>query len=757
MRFGRSLLACTLLLPSLLHSENFPASVKALNAWLPQRLAAQQNPGFVIALTRRDTTIYRQAFGNWKTENSIRAASLTKMFTAIAVMQLVDDGRLDLDSPVSRYLPELRPGNPFPGEPTIRHLLAHHSGLVREPLLGNYFDPRPATLVATVASLSRSTIIHEPGQRMKYSNAGYAVLGRVLEKVGGEEWDARLQSRVLNPLGMKSAGLKLNDAVRRNLPPGEMWAMDGRRFPAPAFDFGMGPAIGLHANIDDLARFTRWLLQPHAAPLLRNETRTQMFQRQFGSMYGLGFQISALDGHAVYGHDGVNYGVATVLLANPGTGFGCVAASAQDSSNDFVRSICQQALRWLQQEQKLQPLTPAMLSEPLSKEEIDRYTGRFLTEKGRRVNTIALNGRLWKRADNEAQWCELRRVDKAIIGDGLLCQQPEQFPHRWTREKAPPFKELPPAFSVLLGDYGPDHTMITLFEERGLLHAQVEWHDAYPLQAGKDPDTFLFPDYGLYSGESLRIERLTNGTVKNIHLSGIAFPRRNYPRHAEIFKGINGNIARLRKLAEATPMPDFPDPGQTTPQLVNLRRVDPTMRFDIRYAGVRNFLGLPVYASPDAWLEKSAAEALRRVNFRLRRQFLQLMVLDAYRPWHVTKIFRDATPPHLHDYVADPAKGSRHNRGCAVDVTLFDLRRMMEVPMVSGFDEMNHRAWPLNPGGTEYQRHYRDLLRRSMEAEGFTVNPMEWWHFDCKDWEQFRPDNRSFAELSSPPKAKPQR
>jgi D-alanyl-D-alanine dipeptidase len=149
-----------------------------------------------------------------------------------------------------------------------------------------------------------------------------------------------------------------------------------------------------------------------------------------------------------------------------------------------------------------------------------------------------------------------------------------------------------------------------------------------------------------------------------------------------------------------------------------------------------------------AYLQRPAAEALKRVHDRLSEHGYGLLIYDAYRPWHVTKMFWDATPEKYHNFVADPAKGSRHNRGCAVDLTLYDLKTGKPVEMVSGYDEFSDRAFPDYPGGTSRQRWHRDLLRRAMQAEGFSVYEAEWWHFDYKDWQKYPILNKTFEELA---------
>ncbi len=177
------------------------------------------------------------------------------------------------------------------------------------------------------------------------------------------------------------------------------------------------------------------------------------------------------------------------------------------------------------------------------------------------------------------------------------------------------------------------------------------------------------------------------------------------------------------------------DPQATRPpDLVELVTLDATIHLDIRYATTNNFMKQRFYSEARAFLQRPAAEALVRVHRSLAKSGYGLVVFDGFRPWSVTRAFWDATPPAKRHFVANPAKGSRHNRGCAVDLSLYDLRTGLQVEMPSDYDEMTERAYPGYAGGTSEQRRRRDLLRAAMEAEGFTVNEFEWWHFDYRDW-----------------------
>ena len=171
--------------------------------------------------------------------------------------------------------------------------------------------------------------------------------------------------------------------------------------------------------------------------------------------------------------------------------------------------------------------------------------------------------------------------------------------------------------------------------------------------------------------------------------------------------------------------------------LVELVKMDPTIKLDIRYATANNFIGQPVYKEARAFLQAPAAAALANVSRKAKQHGFGLLVFDGYRPLQVTQLFWDLTPPDKRKFVANPKNGSRHNRGCAVDLSFYDLKTGKEVEMPSGYDEMNEKAYPNYTGGTKEQRERRDLLISLMHAEGFIVNSVEWWHYDYKDWMKY--------------------
>lgn len=181
--------------------------------------------------------------------------------------------------------------------------------------------------------------------------------------------------------------------------------------------------------------------------------------------------------------------------------------------------------------------------------------------------------------------------------------------------------------------------------------------------------------------------------------------------------------------------------------LIELINLDTSFKLDVRYARTDNFVGKVVYPEARVFLQRPAAEAVLRVHKKLAEMGYGIMLYDGYRPWSVTKLFWEVTPEDKRMFVANPERGSKHNRGCAVDLTIYDLKTGKPLPMPSDYDEFSERASPDYAGGTEEERSNRDLLRRLMEAEGFIVNDNEWWHFDFKDWESYGIYDIPFSEI----------
>lgn len=184
------------------------------------------------------------------------------------------------------------------------------------------------------------------------------------------------------------------------------------------------------------------------------------------------------------------------------------------------------------------------------------------------------------------------------------------------------------------------------------------------------------------------------------------------------------------------------DAGQC---LVDLALVIPSLQLDIKYAGTDNFTGEQHYPKPRAYLRRAAADALQAAQQALMQQGLGILVFDAYRPYSVTLRLWE----FLHDerYVAAPWTGSRHNRGCAVDMTLIDLESGETLAMPTGYDDFSERAHHHYSDLPEDVLHNRRLLVNVMREHGFEPLPTEWWHFDFSGWENYALLDLPFAAL----------
>jgi D-alanyl-D-alanine dipeptidase len=339
----------------------------------------------------------------------------------------------------------------------------------------------------------------------------------------------------------------------------------------------------------------------------------------------------------------------------------------------------------------------------------------------------------------------------AALGALAACQA---TPAGSTRAPAPAALTLgpdvvpapPPArWLGLLGEYGPDaRPRIVLERDRALVLHSGPTDEA---NLADLPDGgFRRTGGGVVSGASFT--RDTTGRATRLLLGDTALARRQVgPESGNQLVIVPVRpIAELRREALASRPPVERGPFHPS-DLVELTRLDPTIKLEIRYATSNNLFGTPFYSQARAFLQRPAAEAVVRANATLRPYGYGLLVHDGYRPWYVTKMFWDASPADKHIFVADPATGSKHNRGAAVDLTLYELATGAPVEMVSTYDETSPRAYPDYPGGTSRQRWHRALLRRAMEAQGFTVYEAEWWHFDYKDWRGYAIGNVDFAEI----------
>lgn len=752
--------------PEVPAAESAREWVERLDPWLESLVERHQLPALSIALVDDQAIVWARGYGLADPARRIpataetvhRAGSVSKLMTDLAVMRLVEQGKLDLDRPVADFVPEFRPKNPFDAPITLRHLMAHRSGLVREPPRGNYFDPDPIPLADVVRGLEATTLVYPPGAKTKYSNAGLAVVGLAVEHASGRPFPDAVRELVLEPIGMTRSRFRIDPALAK----ARMWTYHGRAFPAPRFPFGMGPAAELEASVLDLARFIAWINRG-GGEVVRPETLAAMFQPQFAEEgkpappFGLGFAVGKLGEERKVGHSGAVYGFATDVAALPDEKLGVAVIITRDCANGLAGRIADAALSGLLAKRKGKEFPPLAAPEPIPDAKARELAGLYRSEEGdlrifphrdqlvltglgptRRDLALGQEGKIFAGGI-------LGPVDELTVVPGEPGVAIRGRNYRRVEPNRP--EEAPKALAGLIGEYGWDHLPLIILEDEGRLYALIEWFFLYPL-AAKGDDIFAFPDWGMYQDEAIAFRRGPSGRATEAVAAGIRMPRR-------VISGEDGGtfkveptrtIEELREAAlKATP-PTQPE-GLLPADLVDLATLAPTIKFDIRYATTNNFMGTAFYSRPGAYMQRPAAEALLRAHEKLAKEGFGLLIHDAYRPWAVTKMFWDGVPDQFHGFVADPSKGSKHNRGCAVDLTLYHLETGKPAMMVSGYDEFSDRAYPDYPGGTSAERWRRALLRSAMEAEGFAVDLGEWWHYDFKDWKRYPVLNSSFEQL----------
>jgi CubicO group peptidase (beta-lactamase class C family)/D-alanyl-D-alanine dipeptidase len=753
--------------------QDYRAVQRVLEQFIEDEIESKQLPALSIALVEDQEIVWASGFGYADPADSVlasaqtvyRVGSVSKLFTDIAIMQLVERDELDLDAPITTYLPDFGPENSSGKPITLRQLMSHRSGLVREPPVGHYFDPTEPSLAQTVSSLNNTELVYAPETVAKYSNAAIAAVGYVLERTQQEPFASYLTRTVLEPLGMANSAFEPDAGIVSNLAKGFMWTLDGRVFEAPTFGLGMAPAGSMYSTVEDLARFISALLaggEGVAGRILSQATLERMWTPQYAepnatSGFGIGFGVSDFLGFRRVGHNGAIYGFATELAVLPEEKIGVAVVTTKDFANSIAARVANAALEAMLDVRAGREPSVLRSTDPVSPDLARQLRGRYRS-KDTGVELSEWAGRLFLQGDVGGARAEVR-----AFGDTLVVDDVHAFGIRLVpvesgivfggdtlvrvqdRRPAP----APSEWSGLIGEYGWDHNTLYVLERDGALNVLIEWLLYYPLEQ-VSRDEFKFPPGGLYAGERVVFTRDEDGRAGGVVAGGVSFERRAVG--AEVGETFRiepvAPVEGLREVALAAD-PPIESGLFREPDLTELVGLDSTFQLDVRYASTNNFMSAVFYDEPRAFLQRPAAEALVRAHRQLEYFGFRLLIHDAYRPWYVTKMFWDATPEEHKLFVANPASGSRHNRGSAVDMTLFDLQTGRPVEMVGGYDEFSERSYARYPGGTSSQRWLRDLLRRVVEAEDFTVYEFEWWHFDHEDWAEYPILNQTFAEIGA--------
>ncbi len=631
--------------PSVPAAERYKVAVAELEKLIAHEVDDKKLPALSIALVDDQKVVWAAGYGYQDRDRKLpataetvyRVGSVSKLFTDVAIMQLVEEGKIDIDAPVAKYIPDFKPTYKEGEKPiTLRMLMTHRSGLIREPPVGNYFDPSEPGLAKTVASLNGIGLIYPPESRIKYSNAAIGVVGFALEASQKEPFEKYVQRRTIDPLGMKASSFLPTAEVKQRLADAVMWTYHGKEFPAPTFELGTSSAGCMYSTVLDLAKFQSCLFAGGKVgdkQFLKAETLAEMFKPQFAkegvkSGFGLGFSVGEFEGFQRVGHGGAIYGFSTTFVALPGEKLGVIVVSSRDSTNAVTGRIADEALRRMLLAKGRKMFAPLRVgTDPIPADEVAALVGRY--RGGETVIEIAESfGGVYFESSARGDRVRVRKrgdryvFDDAVAMSGGFVRKDNTLTTGdivFTKDKplTEPPADAPAKWKGLIGEYGYDHLPLIIYEKNGKLHALIE-HTEIDLLTEESENVFAFPaDRGMYHGEKLVFTRDKTGRATKVVVASVPMERRKIDgENGETFKIKPVKpLDEIRKGALAAKPPV--EKGEfLKPDLIDLATID-GIKFDIRYATDNNFLSVPFYTSAKAYMQKPAAEALARVHSKL--------------------------------------------------------------------------------------------------------------------------------------------
>lgn len=343
-------------------------AITLLDLWIEEQRSYNELPGLAIGVVHDQELVWARGYGvsdletgaPMTPETVFRIASITKLFTATAILQLRDAGKLRLDDPVSEHLPWFTVQSAFEGEPeiTVRHLLTHTSGLPREAAFPHWTTHDFPTREQVREALPGQDAIFAPASRYKYSNLGMALLGEIVAEVSGEPWADYLAKHVFEPLGMRhSSGAPGEELFEKMTTAYLRRTADGDRKIADYYETrGIAPAANIVSSVVDLARFaalqfsggtsaggkrhpgggpTKHVLR---ASTLREMQRPHWIRDGWESALGLGFRINRRQGKIVVGHGGWVAGHRSHLLMLPAEKIAVIVMTNADDASPSLFS-----------------------------------------------------------------------------------------------------------------------------------------------------------------------------------------------------------------------------------------------------------------------------------------------------------------------------------------------------------------------------------------------------------------------------------
>ncbi len=396
--------------PKLAEDRDVAAYLRLYEIWVQEQMAYYHQPGVSIGIVYDQDLVWAKGFGYRDaahrlpatTSTVYRIASITKTFTATAILQLRDAGKLQLDDPVRKHLGWFEYRDRFPDAPavTIRHLLTHTSGLPREADFPYWSDPDSfPTREEMIAALEDQESVFEPETRYKYSNLALALAGEIVATVSGAPYAGYIHDHVLDPLGMAGTTVRTEDIDRENLATGyEVMRRDGTQPVAPETDSkGLTPAANMSSTVEDLARYVSLQFRKGRAggaqilkgSTLREMHRVHWLEPDWSSGRGLGFGVWRQGTRTLVGHGGWVGGYRTQIAFDTKSKVGVVVLTNSDEGGPgaYVRQAFDVVVPAIE---KAAAKETAVASVP----DVDRYAGTYHDPDGWVTEILVLEGRL---------------------------------------------------------------------------------------------------------------------------------------------------------------------------------------------------------------------------------------------------------------------------------------------------------------------------------------------------------------------------
>ena len=521
---------------------------------IESHLAASGHPGIVIGITDRQQLreVVVHGYADLKTRTPLSAdsrfaiGSISKAFTAIALMQVADEGRFDPHAPVSRYLPALRIQTEF--EPMSGHdVLSHTAGLPS-------YLPDTASSQAVMLSLQHFVPSYPPGAHWHYSNTGYQLMGYVLEHLDNGRYDEIIQRRVLAPLGMKDTSAIIDDAQRSHMTVSyARWPYDGKYVEAPWFEYLAGDG-SIVSTVADMAAYARFFLnrgQGEKGRLLSEQSFAKLTTPVLEN-YAYGLDVRQERGGFVLSHDGGIAGFESRFEAHTGLGFAIVFLSNGGMDETLQPWVAELAAAAFSD----QPLPPSPAPAPdLLMAPLGDYLGHFESSNARQVaaDLRLINGDLTIRegttekrlqrmgvnvfraaapsADREA-YVFTREDDKPLGAVTGFSHGSSWYDlHRAPARPAP--VPSPAEYARYVGHYvnnGPEGPEARVYVRNGRLLAAMEINETFaplPLEPVGKATFRLGREH--YTPERARFDGIIDGHAQLLLIDGVPLNRRDTP------------------------------------------------------------------------------------------------------------------------------------------------------------------------------------------------------------------------------------